>query len=338
MTIKRTARRCVGRFFVFDAFVVCCVWIGTITETTKFHQSAVADVATALQVLRVSRLFRLAKLFRIVHFAGILEEMMDRFASEMVRKLIAIFSIFLFVLWLTHVICCLWCAMASLPSDTGKHWTQEDHLEAEGGLTSYMYTTAFHWTFAQLTLNSIEVGAASSLERLFNLFLSLLGLVFSSLLVLPRSSRFSCSFGKTGSSPDFPMNSRWIDASSERSCWLTRRCLRSFCCLPRCRRNCMSRGPSRVSLVDPAERPHGERQVCTNAVAFKVLRSMDDLSGSSSAHAYHLVRGVLMYHQDQETSVVHEQLTCRGDLGSARLLCGLRGSMWARLPRWLHAS
>jgi len=73
------------------------------------------------------------------------------------------------------------------------------------------------------------------------------------------------------------------------------------------------------------------KHVCSNAIAFKVLRSMDDLfmAGSSSAHAYHLVRGVLMYHQDQETSMVNEQITSNVQEGS--WIC--EAALWTQ---WQH--
>jgi len=47
-------------------------------------------------------------------------------------------------------------------------------------------------------------------------------------------------------------------------------------------------------------------EICVEAMIFQILRPMDDLfvSGSTSHHAFYLVRGSLAYHQDPNTSLV----------------------------------
>jgi len=71
--------------------------------------------------------------------------------------------------------------------------------------------------------------------------------------------------------------------------------------------------------------------ICTKSVTFKVLRSMDDLfiPGSTSGHAYHLMRGALAYNQDPETSPVVESETSLVQEGS--WIC--EAALWTE---WQH--
>ena len=55
-------------------------------------------------------------------------------------------------------------------------------------LLLYVHTTTFHWSMAQITLGANEVVATNSSERITNIIMLLIGLVFSSTLVSSLSA------------------------------------------------------------------------------------------------------------------------------------------------------
>jgi hypothetical protein len=53
---------------------------------------------------------------------------------------------------------------------------------------TYTNVTTFHWAVAQLTLGSIEIVCANSIERIYNVFCMLIGLLFGSALISSLSA------------------------------------------------------------------------------------------------------------------------------------------------------
>merc|ERR1719424_563121 len=86
---------------------------------------------------------------------------------------------------------CAWFAIGRLaPTDTGERWfdslqtpgAEEDYFQKTEAV--YQYFTAFHFSIAQLFAGGLEgVSPLSTLERVFNIFTLLFGMLFVSALV-----------------------------------------------------------------------------------------------------------------------------------------------------------
>ena len=110
--------------------------------------------------------------------------MSDRLFTGGTRVLLNTLALFAVILWLTHMLSCAWVAIGSFYGGTDASWIRAYSVVG----TPFLYTTAFHWALAQLTLGSSEVNATNTAERLMNIVMLLLGLVLSSTFVSALSA------------------------------------------------------------------------------------------------------------------------------------------------------
>lgn len=181
-------RRYFSGFFALDATMVCCDYL-SISLTLLTERSS-----GLLRFVKISRVFRLVGLIRVIRLVKISEDMIDRFFSasgaQLLLKVVAILAV---VLWLNHIVGCLWYAVSHvMPSDTGASWTDQLFEEGSGSFSDlqapYLYATSFHWAMAQMTLGSIGVSATNTAERIFNILLLLAGVLLSASLVSSLSA------------------------------------------------------------------------------------------------------------------------------------------------------
>eukprot|EP00450_Noctiluca_scintillans_P034030 CAMPEP_0194552532 /NCGR_PEP_ID=MMETSP0253-20130528/96772_1 /TAXON_ID=2966 /ORGANISM="Noctiluca scintillans" /LENGTH=755 /DNA_ID=CAMNT_0039400005 /DNA_START=110 /DNA_END=2374 /DNA_ORIENTATION=+ len=116
------------------------------------------------------------------------EESLDMYTSNTTTAIVRIVLMFLFVLWLGHIVCCIFYTMGRWGiSDTGVTWLNIDvdnpSLEYINMEDLYLYATSFHWAVAQISLGSIDIDATNTPERILSVLLMLCGLVFNGTLV-----------------------------------------------------------------------------------------------------------------------------------------------------------
>jgi len=142
-----------------------------------------ANFLRCLKILRVTRLFRMV------------DHSISRFIVTAELKTIThCLKIILALLIYNHLVSCAWCFIGrKAPSDTGRRWL--DILErgcddlsldivCEANLGEWpQYVVAFHWTWAQMTPGPISINAQNSAERLFNIAVLCIGIMFGSLIV-----------------------------------------------------------------------------------------------------------------------------------------------------------
>lgn len=182
-------------WFLPDAVVVACDWTNMYFHTREVDSQGTTAIFKMLRIAKISRLIRLAKLVRMSRLARRCDDLIDLYVSGGWRVSLKIFGILIVVLWFNHAISCLWYAIGkNMPTDTGGHWLGTG--VAINGVTYgygelndlYVYSTAFHWSMAQMTLGSSEIVSANAPERAFSIFMLLMGLLFSSTLVSTLSA------------------------------------------------------------------------------------------------------------------------------------------------------
>lgn len=108
--------------------------------------------------------------------------------SRTARTVINVVVIICGILIPTHILCCVWYQIGLWSgSDTGSRWVASPvgpygDAISDFGL-SYEYLCSFHWTAAQITLGASDVVPTNSVERLFTIFVLMVGLLMGSTLV-----------------------------------------------------------------------------------------------------------------------------------------------------------
>ena len=114
--------------------------------------------------------------------------LLDRCTSNSTTASVRIVLMFLFILWLGHIVCCVFYTMGRRGiSDTSVTWQNIDVdnplREYMNMQDSYLYATSFHWAVAQISLGSIDIDATNTPERILSVILMLCGLVLNGTLV-----------------------------------------------------------------------------------------------------------------------------------------------------------
>lgn len=361
LRFRQVAKRYIKSWFIIDLVVVLCDWVSTMT-------SMVLDVSSdtrglrLLRVAKISRLVRIFGLLRLFRLCRIVKNLMDKYVSGAMRVFLSTCSIFVVVIWLNHMTSCFWVMVASFYSDTGMTWldtsfTIGNYTHEYGDLGSrYVYTTAFHWSMAQMTLGAIEVVATNTFERVFNISMLIIGLIFSSTLV---SSLSATLIGYQMHNSEIEEKMRMLRT------YLRERCVDSVLAL-RIKQQCEYRIQQRAMILEakvfvlsllspslqaelrenifkasltshPLFRLWGNfsmatiRELTTSVMDFKFYNPPDDIfvAGTGTSEAYYLVNGQLDYTQHPETSVVKSKT--KTHVFRDRWLC--EAALWSE---WIH--
>ena len=176
--------------FLIDFLIVLFDWANILITLLQG-----AIVIKLLRIAKIVRLLRVARIVRLSRTTRHLDEVMDCYISGGWRVLLKVFIILMFVFLFGHSASCAWYAIArQVPSDTGASWLDaafdvEERVRSYHDLNPrYLYATAFHWSMAQLTMGANELIPRSTTERVANILMLFLGLLFSSTLVSALSA------------------------------------------------------------------------------------------------------------------------------------------------------
>ncbi|CAK0888585.1 unnamed protein product, partial [Prorocentrum cordatum] len=178
------------RFAPYSALLFCDVASNLIDES----------ISSAPMALRAIRLFGL---LRVLRFAKLVGDLVERVLVDAWRLVLRGVEVFLVIIWLNHLFSCCWYYIGrKAHSDTGGRWF--DSLDVAGDVPSgtldpvgeferasdlYRYMTSLHWSMSQLTAGGVEgITPLNSAERQFNIFCLLFGLLFGSSLVSTLSA------------------------------------------------------------------------------------------------------------------------------------------------------
>lgn len=178
------------RFAPYSALLFCDVVSNLIDES----------LSSPPMPLRAIRLFGL---LRVMRFARLVGDLVERVLVDAWRLVLRGVEIFLVIVWLNHLFSCCWYYIGRRAhSDTGGRWfdSLDAAWEVPGGTLDpvgefeqasdlYRYMTSLHWSMSQLTAGGVEgITPLNSAERQFNIFCLLFGLLFGSSLVSTLSA------------------------------------------------------------------------------------------------------------------------------------------------------
>ncbi|CAK0818019.1 unnamed protein product [Prorocentrum cordatum] len=177
MRRKQIRRHYVRTTFLLNALPLVCDVASLSLALGGLEGSA--GVLRMLDLVRVHRLWSIS--------TGLVQRSLSDKWSMVMQGAQLVYA----VVWMNHMLSCAWYAIALwTPSDTGERWF--DSLQTPGAEEGqfqktnavYQYFTAFHFSIAQLFAGGLEgVSPLSTLERLFNIFTLLFGMLFVSSLV-----------------------------------------------------------------------------------------------------------------------------------------------------------
>jgi len=176
--IRRAVRHYTSTWFLPDLALVTCDWL-------TFSNNSVSSGNKWIQWMRVMRLVRggrqVIRGWTLVLKARIVIQM------KIFHLVMDIALLMLIILWVNHMVCCGWYIIGRYyESDTGSTWLSTQDYSAGGEY--YDYLTALHWAMCQMTPGSMEVSPRSSAERIYNVFILLLGLLMGSSLIATLTS------------------------------------------------------------------------------------------------------------------------------------------------------
>eukprot|EP00930_Biecheleria_cincta_P016703 TRINITY_DN13482_c0_g1_i1.p1 TRINITY_DN13482_c0_g1~~TRINITY_DN13482_c0_g1_i1.p1 ORF type:complete len:899 (+),score=149.28 TRINITY_DN13482_c0_g1_i1:42-2699(+) len=174
------AKQYLRSWFLFDLLINSLDWAGKLLEGMKFRQ-----------VPQVGRFFRTVRILRLVKIANRARQRMNVLTE---RTLVAeVLQILVAVLWLNHIMGCMWLGADHLGQSHGFPitWRQtaNNGVRYEESSEEFQYLTALHWAMSQMTPGSMEVFPTNSLERSCNIFCLLCCLLFASSLVSVLSAK-----------------------------------------------------------------------------------------------------------------------------------------------------
>lgn len=180
------ARHYVKTWFFPDMLVLLCDWLNILVLVFANPEHGPRGEHRMSKFDRIGRLLKISGMLRLVKFVLIVEEHAEKRLSETYRLLFRCVTMFCGTFWLNHILACVFFALGrAAPSNTGAHWIDSIFDVGEKNIVFmeedvvYQYVTSFHWAVSQITLVGIEsIDVCNTTERLFNILLVLLGLIF----------------------------------------------------------------------------------------------------------------------------------------------------------------
>jgi hypothetical protein len=189
LRLAKTAKRYMVGWFAFDVTINGLDWAGVLLEAifSSERDSTLNGIASAGRILRSARMVRIVKVVRRMMNA------IKTVRSVRMSVVIQAAQILTIVLWINHVIGCIWMGAGQ----AGQNLFEETWLDRAGigGLTfkdspiSYQYFTALHWSMTQMTPGSMEVFPTNWFERAINIACLVFGLLFGTSLVSQLSAK-----------------------------------------------------------------------------------------------------------------------------------------------------
>lgn len=171
---KQIARHYLLTWFIPDVIVVSSDWV-----VVAFGEASNnARLARASKTVRAMRVLRSLRLLRLMKLRKIINDVQDHINSEYVHILLNIFKLLILIVFICHLIACLWYLIGMEGADAG--WVSHHVQDAN---TDFRYVTSLHWSLTQFTPACTEVQAYNVGERIFSTIVLLFGLIiFSSFI------------------------------------------------------------------------------------------------------------------------------------------------------------
>mmetsp|Transcript_11183 Transcript_11183/g.25423 ORF Transcript_11183/g.25423 Transcript_11183/m.25423 type:complete len:1119 (+) Transcript_11183:54-3410(+) len=182
------ATRYLRTFFVPDIAIVLTDWLAILTNAVSDSRSSNMGGVKLFRIAKVGRLLRVFGMIRVLKYAKVVDDIVDRVFSGTGFIVIRIAAVVAAIVWFNHLMACAWFSMGMHgPTDTGLRWPDTNPATLGNGF-AYEYWTCAHWAMAQTVLGAIEIPSSNTLERAFTVLCLLMGLLVGSSLVSSLSA------------------------------------------------------------------------------------------------------------------------------------------------------
>ncbi|CAE7222718.1 KCNH6, partial [Symbiodinium pilosum] len=160
---------------VLSLDIVIFIVFGVSSSTEGDDSLPSFRIARALRLMRFARLLRLHKMWHLV------DDLLDRVKTDSFLLTIKIVRSLAVVLAINHYVSCAFLAMALLFEEQSLTWLVLADLDQVPFTTQYL--SALHWSLTQFMPATNNIAPNSATERVFAIFVVLIGLaVFSSFI------------------------------------------------------------------------------------------------------------------------------------------------------------
>lgn len=156
-------KRYLKTWFLLDFLMVAVDWVEVFLSGVS--SLTAARLGKFMKSIRMIRMARLWRVLRIKSLPNCLKNTLEYyFQSEVIGIVMAILKILMLVIWINHVIACVWYGIGD-GSSTDNNWLTQNEVRGESH-KFYAYWTAFHWSLSQFTGN-MEVVPYNLAERIY---------------------------------------------------------------------------------------------------------------------------------------------------------------------------
>ena len=166
------SKKYLKRWFLID--LLTSLPISLIVEVVVDDESTGSTVS-ALRLSRFLRFARIARIFKAVKLKRLFVKMEEFFYSSVFNGIKGLVGLLFMILLLAHWVACIWHLVGSIMDDaTGSSWISQYGIEEYSNVDRYI--VSFYWAIAtMLTVGYGDVLATSTPERIYNIFVMLLG-------------------------------------------------------------------------------------------------------------------------------------------------------------------
>lgn len=178
MRPKQIAKHYVVTWLILDAIVVGSDWIVVAFGEDSGNN---ARLARASKTVRAMRVLRSLRLLRLMKLRKIINDVQDHINSEYVHIMLNICKLLVLIVFICHLIACLWYWIGTDGGATG--WVSHHIDDSPSTPMDYKYITSLHWSLTQFTPACTEIRAHTAIERAFSTIVLLFGLIIFSSFV-----------------------------------------------------------------------------------------------------------------------------------------------------------
>eukprot|EP00811_Abedinium_folium_P029292 NODE_459_length_3026_cov_8.827182.p1 GENE.NODE_459_length_3026_cov_8.827182~~NODE_459_length_3026_cov_8.827182.p1 ORF type:complete len:900 (+),score=172.48 NODE_459_length_3026_cov_8.827182:320-2701(+) len=181
-------------FFAIDCLVIISDTATIVINVLATDHAAIFESMNVARVPKIGRLLKVVRVLRLVRVRETVIRIVE--SGHMWRGSLQIGGILCVIIWLNHVIACMWYAIGRYGDGMGLTWLHSIAFgdeTYENSSTTYQYFTAFHWSLTQMTPGSMQVMPVNTVERIFNVLCLMSGLIIFSSLVSMLSSKLTAA-------------------------------------------------------------------------------------------------------------------------------------------------
>jgi len=149
------------------------------------------SAARIVYLVKVQRILRALLMVRMLRVAKMVYNYMETQLSATWLFVLRTWQFATLMLWLTHVVACIWYAVGRHASSGlyGSRWVDTAMPGSEGQYriqdtdVLYQYMTSYHWSLAQITLGGLDINPTNSAERSVAIACNFFGLFFGGMVV-----------------------------------------------------------------------------------------------------------------------------------------------------------